>query len=155
MSRFILKEEEISKFVTESLLPLLEKRPIFALYGPLGAGKTTLVRELIRQLGLDSVVTSPTFTYLKKYVLPDRRSVYHFDLYRLDSLDSFLEMGFDEYFEERESFVFIEWPEVIEPLLDDKPYSGRLCKIFSSYVQDDLKSREVEIFFKKNVCKLH
>ena len=90
---------------------------VFALYGPLGAGKTTLARELLRGCGIEGPITSPTFTYLNVYKNAQGQKFYHFDLYRLENVNNFLEAGFDEYLSDEEGICFIEWPEVIEPLL--------------------------------------
>lgn len=90
---------------------------VVGLTGPLGAGKTTLTRALLRHAGVqDEVITSPTFTYVNVY-RTKHQTFYHFDLYRLTSIDDFMLQGFDEYVDDLESICFIEWPEIIEPLL--------------------------------------
>ena len=85
--------------------------------GPLGAGKTTLVRELLESYGITEPVTSPTYTYVNVYTMPNGKTVYHFDLYRIESLDDFIAAGFDEYLYAPNSICLIEWPAAIEPLL--------------------------------------
>ena len=85
--------------------------------GALGAGKTTFVSALLKELGVVSAVTSPTFTYMNTYKLPDGRMVYHFDLYRLKNVFEFESAGFFEYLDHPNSLVIIEWPEIILPLL--------------------------------------
>jgi len=107
---------------------------IFAFYGPLGAGKTTLARELLRGCGISGVITSPTFTYLNVYKNDQGQKFYHFDLYRLSSLNSFLAAGFDEYLSDQESICLIEWPEVIESLLQQG-----VCRVSIDYHQDPQK----------------
>ena len=98
---------------------------VIALHGALGAGKTTLVRELLRAYGVDStVITSPTFTYVNQYALKKENKknelVYHFDLYRLGAPGEFFELGFEEYLADERGICFIEWPEVIRSLLVDR-----------------------------------
>lgn len=99
---------------------------VFAFYGPLGVGKTTLIREILKSLGVQGPITSPTFTYLNCYNGVHELKFYHFDLYRLKNLDEFLSAGFDEYLSEQEGICFIEWPEIIELIL---PSGSCLVKI--------------------------
>jgi len=107
----------LPKIVKDIVLPLLKNYSIIALTGPLGAGKTTLVQEILKQLGVQEPITSPTFGYLKNYLLPDHRTIHHFDLYRIDSLEGFIASGFDEYLHKKNALTFIEWPAIINPLL--------------------------------------
>jgi len=90
---------------------------VYIFEGSLGAGKTTLIKELAKQLGVTEQVTSPTFTYLQIYLMKGGGKLYHFDLYRINSLEDFLYAGFDEYLYRPNSIVFIEWPEHIKSLL--------------------------------------
>lgn len=90
---------------------------VVTLTGSLGAGKTTLVSAIMKEWGVNEPVISPTFTYMNVYTLADGRTAYHFDLYRLDSLESFEQAGFAEYLYQKNSVCLIEWPEIIIPLL--------------------------------------
>ena len=90
---------------------------IFTFTGPLGAGKTSLIRQMLMQKGVEQLVSSPTFTYVNLYENDKGQLFYHFDLYRIDSMDSFYRAGFNEYLYAPHSWAFIEWPEVIMPLL--------------------------------------
>lgn len=90
---------------------------VFAFYGSLGAGKTTIVRALLRDFGVTSPITSPTFTYLNCYKNNSGLKFYHFDLYRLSSEKEFFDSGFYEYISDKEAIVFIEWPEIISEVL--------------------------------------
>jgi len=103
--------------IASELIKQMKAYTIFTFSGPLGAGKTTLVQEILKQLGVTGPVQSPTYTYMSVYRLPDGRTFYHFDLYRLNSLDDFLTEGFDEYFLKKNSWCFIEWPEILDPIL--------------------------------------
>jgi tRNA threonylcarbamoyladenosine biosynthesis protein TsaE len=96
---------------------LMKKYHIFAFVGHLGAGKTTIIRELLRNCGVVERIASPTFSYVNIYTKNDGITFYHFDLYRIASVDEFCEQGFDEYLNQSHAWVFIEWPEVISPLL--------------------------------------
>jgi tRNA threonylcarbamoyladenosine biosynthesis protein TsaE len=93
----------------------LTPNTLIALYGDLGAGKTTFVRGLVRGLGgEETMVESPTFIYVRCY--PTLLPIFHFDLYRMKTRDDFTAMGFEEVFD-KGGIVAIEWPERIESLL--------------------------------------
>lgn len=80
--------------------------------GLMGVGKTTLIKELVKQLGSTDVVSSPTFSLVNEYATP-QGSIFHFDFYRIEDETEALDMGIDEYFD-RDTWLFIEWPEKIE-----------------------------------------
>lgn len=103
--------------VAKRLVMLLKTCQVVAFTGSLGAGKTTLVREILRHVGIQEPVTSPTFNYVNVYVNKEGRKFYHFDLYRITTLDDFCMAGFDEYLYQPDSWSFIEWPEPILSLL--------------------------------------
>ena len=103
--------------VAKKLSLLADDCTVFMFTGPLGAGKTTLIGGMLAHLGVTQAVTSPTFTYMQVYTTAGGRNVYHFDLYRIDSVDAFMAAGFDEYLYQPNSLIFIEWPEVIMPLI--------------------------------------
>ena len=85
---------------------------------PMGAGKTTLVKAICKALGTPSVVNSPTFAIINDYELPGGKAVYHFDLYRLKSIEEAFNMGFDEYFYSG-NYCFVEWPAIAEDILPE------------------------------------
>ncbi|MGB8366928.1 MAG: tRNA (adenosine(37)-N6)-threonylcarbamoyltransferase complex ATPase subunit type 1 TsaE [Candidatus Babeliales bacterium] len=100
------------------LKQLLSQCHVMTFTGDLGAGKTTIIRELLRACGVTQPITSPTFTYLNVYKNEKEEYFYHFDLYRIHSLEEFQQLGFDEYLCQPNSWAFIEWPSIIMPLLD-------------------------------------
>jgi tRNA threonylcarbamoyladenosine biosynthesis protein TsaE len=104
--------------IARELASLMPTVKLFALHGTLGAGKTTLVKEFLKMNGVVDVVTSPTFTYMNQYKGTDGW-FYHFDLYRMNSLQDFIQAGFGEYLDQPNSWVLIEWPEIIDPLLKE------------------------------------
>lgn len=107
---------EISQ-IAEKILSACGKRRIFAIYGDLGAGKTTLVKSMCLHLGAGDVAKSPTFAIVNEYeALED--NIYHFDFYRIKRLEEAYDLGFEEYFDSGH-FCFIEWPEMVEPLLPE------------------------------------
>lgn len=103
--------------VAAYLNELRKNHAIFTFTGSLGAGKTTLIRTMLAAAGVSGPVTSPTFTYMHKYENAQGEVFYHFDLYRMKSLDEFMYAGFDEYLYVPGAVAFIEWPEIIMPLL--------------------------------------
>ena len=90
---------------------------VFALYGKMGAGKTTFVKALCQELGVEDVVTSPTFAVINEYRSDIAGElIYHFDFYRIKKLEEVYDMGYEDYFYSG-ALCFIEWPELIEELL--------------------------------------
>ena len=88
---------------------------VFAFYGHMGAGKTTFIKAICEALGVDDVITSPTFAIVNEYTAQGR-PVYHFDFYRIKKLEEVYDMGFEDYFYSGE-LCLIEWPELIEEVL--------------------------------------
>jgi tRNA threonylcarbamoyladenosine biosynthesis protein TsaE len=124
----------------QKLIPLIMQARIVALIGPLGAGKTTLVRALARQMHIAGAIVSPTFTYMVTYQMPNGMLLHHFDLYRISSVQQFYEAGFNEYLNQPNSLVFIEWPEVIRDVLPDKTLT-----ITFEYIDIQLDKRKITI----------
>lgn len=92
---------------------------VFAFYGKMGAGKTTFVKAVCRRLGVDDVITSPTFAIVNEYTSATTGdTIYHFDFYRIKKLDEVYDMGYEEYFYGG-NLCFIEWPELVESLLPE------------------------------------
>lgn len=88
---------------------------IFLFYGDMGAGKTTLIKSLCKQLGTGDNVTSPTFAIVNEYT-GAKSNIYHFDFYRLKNQSEAMDIGFEEYLYSG-NYCFIEWPEKIPDLL--------------------------------------
>ncbi len=92
-------------------------RTVFAFYGKMGAGKTTFIKAVCEALGVDDVVTSPTFAIVNEYRSDTTGElIYHFDFYRIKKLEEVYDMGYEDYFY-CGAVCFIEWPELIEELL--------------------------------------
>lgn len=88
---------------------------VYAFYGKMGAGKTTFIKAICEQLGVDDVITSPTFAIVNEYE-GDDKTIYHFDFYRIKKIEEVYDMGYEDYFYGN-GLCFIEWPELIEELL--------------------------------------
>ena len=90
---------------------------VFAFYGKMGAGKTTFIKAVCEELGVDDVITSPTFASVNEYTAQGT-PVYHFDFYRIKKLEEVYDMGFEDYFYSG-ALCLIEWPELIEEVLPE------------------------------------
>jgi len=106
---FPLPDEAATQRLGEFLAPALSPGLVIFLEGELGAGKTTLVRALIRALGHQGPVKSPTYSLVEVYVISSLY-LYHFDFYRFESPEEFLDAGLDEYFNDS-AVCLVEWPE--------------------------------------------
>ena len=92
-------------------------KSVFAFYGSMGAGKTTFIKAVCEELGVEDVITSPTFAIVNEYSSASSgKIVYHFDFYRIKKLDEVYDMGYEDYFYSG-ALCFIEWPELIDDLL--------------------------------------
>lgn len=103
---------------------------VFSLEGELGAGKTTLVQGLAKILGIKSKVKSPTFTLMKKYLIPSKlkpkRYLYHLDCYRLRDHRDLLAFGIKDILKDKDNVILIEWPEKIKKILPKKHIKIRI-----------------------------
>lgn len=103
----------------EQFIKTIQDRTIFAFYGSMGSGKTTFIQAICQALGVKDVINSPTFAIVNEYLAePTEKSIFHFDFYRIQKLEEVYDMGYEDYFDSG-SLCFIEWPELIEPLLPD------------------------------------
>lgn len=114
--------EEIRKAARQFIENIGSHR-VFAFYGKMGAGKTTFIKAICEELGVEDVITSPTFAIVNEYtthssLLAPYSSIYHFDFYRIKKLEEVYDMGFEDYFYSG-SLCFIEWPELIEEVLPE------------------------------------
>ena len=89
---------------------------VFAMYGKMGAGKTTFTNAVCECLGVEDVINSPTFAIVNEYRSDSGELIYHFDFYRIKKLEEVYDMGYEDYFYSG-ALCFIEWPELVEELL--------------------------------------
>lgn len=109
--------EQLPEVARELLSEFPDER-FFAFFGKMGVGKTTLIKELCAQLGVEDNVCSPTFAIINVYSAAEGNPVYHFDFYRLKSASEAYDIGYEEYFYSGE-YCFTEWTEKVEELLPD------------------------------------
>ncbi|MBQ8694541.1 MAG: tRNA (adenosine(37)-N6)-threonylcarbamoyltransferase complex ATPase subunit type 1 TsaE [Bacteroidaceae bacterium] len=98
---------------------LLDKGRIFAFYGKMGSGKTTFIKSICEELGVKDSINSPTFAIVNEYEDRNQNTIYHFDFYRIKSIEEVYNMGYEEYFY-GDAICFMEWPELIEELLPEE-----------------------------------
>lgn len=98
---------------------LLDRGRIFAFYGKMGSGKTTFIKSICEELGVKDSINSPTFAIVNEYEDRNQNTIYHFDFYRIKSIEEVYNMGYEEYFY-GDAICFMEWPELIEELLPEE-----------------------------------
>lgn len=102
----------------ERVIGYFKDYSVIAFYGHMGAGKTTLIREICEQLGVSDNVASPTFAIVNQYMAGSGDTINHFDFYRIDKPEEAFDLGYEEYFYSGD-LCFVEWPEKIEGLLPE------------------------------------
>ncbi|TXD48502.1 MULTISPECIES: tRNA (adenosine(37)-N6)-threonylcarbamoyltransferase complex ATPase subunit type 1 TsaE [unclassified Polaribacter] len=106
--------ENLSEIAVEIISSAKNKTILF--YGEMGVGKTTLIKEICKKLGVLDTISSPTFSLVNEYQTSKNETVFHFDFYRITNEEEALDMGIEEYFDNND-WCLIEWPENIENLL--------------------------------------
>ncbi len=135
--KFILPTIKQLEEVAKEFLKAFPNPGVFCFYGSMGAGKTTFIQALCKQLKVIDVVNSPSFAIVNEYNTSDDEVVYHFDFYRLKEEEEAFDLGYEDYFYSN-SYCFVEWPEKISSLLPQKRYDVVVT------VLDDM-SREIEV----------
>ena len=118
MKEIVIASLDELKDVAEAVVESLEGRNVVALFGAMGAGKTTLISAIMEHLGSTDNVTSPTFALVNQYNTATNEPVYHFDFYRINRIEEAFDMGYEEYFYSGD-LCLVEWPELVEQLLPE------------------------------------
>lgn len=127
---------DIDEVVAEILSEFPDVR-VYAFYGQMGAGKTTLIKAFCRHLGVTGSMSSPTFSLVNEYQNDKGEKFYHFDFYRIKDVREAVDIGAEEYFYSG-AFCFVEWPEKVVHLLPDKYLELRI-------IADDKEHRTIEV----------
>jgi len=125
---------DVAKQILKYTLPYKK----FLFYGEMGVGKTTLIKALSLHLGVQDVVSSPTFSIVNEYITKKKEKIYHFDFYRIKDEGEAFDLGYEEYFFSSD-FCFVEWPEKVPNLIEDN-----MVKIFM-HIEKEKRVIEVKI----------
>lgn len=118
--------------VVETVIKQLNSK-VVCFYGEMGAGKTTFIKALVKALGSNDIVSSPTFSLVNPYQT-EQDNIYHFDLYRIQNIEELYQIGIEDYLDSN-AWILIEWPEIIKDLL---PETHSVLNL--STVNDDVRS---------------
>lgn len=106
--------------VAKALIEYGQGETIWLFEGQMGAGKTTLIKEICQQLGVQEAVHSPTYAIVNEYLAVEDKKIYHFDFYRLRHEEEAFDIGYEEYFYAPDSLCFVEWASRISHLIPKK-----------------------------------
>lgn len=135
---FYAKNIKDLSYVAKQLLKCTLHYKKFLFFGEMGVGKTTLIKALSLHLGVQDIVSSPTFSIVNEYMTQKKEKIYHFDFYRIKDENEAFDLGYEEYFFSS-AFCFVEWPEKIPNLIEDN-----MVKIFM-HTEKEKRIIEVKI----------
>lgn len=109
----------------KQLLSIHQQQRLFAFYGEMGAGKTTFIKSICKELGVTENTSSPTFSLVNEYKTKSGETIFHFDFYRINKLPEVYDMGYEDYFYSG-AYCFVEWPEKVESLMPEETVKVRI-----------------------------
>ena len=136
-SLFTYDITEIDK-VSKIIIELIKQKNKVLFSGPVGSGKTTLIKNVMHNLGFNEHVSSPTFSIINEYAL-DYKMIYHMDLYRIKKKDELYEIGFEEYLRNG-NLCLIEWPEIAIKMIEKDFIHIKLKEISKTKRSIEIKS---------------
>jgi tRNA threonylcarbamoyladenosine biosynthesis protein TsaE len=116
MFRLTIESTDKIRKIARDFLEQYGEHRIFAFYGELGSGKTTFIKALCRELGVNDIVSSPSFSIINEYYSHKHGKVYHFDFFRMEKQEEVFDIGYEDYFFSGQ-YCFIEWADKIQTLL--------------------------------------
>lgn len=137
--KITVKDKSHVRHAASEFIRIMGDYRLFAFYGGMGAGKTTIIKAICEKLGSENIVTSPTFTLVNEYATADGSLIYHIDFYRIKKREEVFDFGIEEYFSSGFP-CFMEWPELVEEILPEETVRVRIT------VEDDA-SRSLDIEF--------
>lgn len=123
--KIFIKDKRYLSVAAKQLLEQSGDKKIFAFYGSMGAGKTTIIKAICESLGAVDLVSSPTFTLVNEYKTAGGESIFHIDFYRIKKQAEVYDFGIEEYLT-GDSYCFMEWPELIEEILPEETVKVRI-----------------------------
>ena len=123
--KIFIKDKRHLSVAAKQLLEQSGDKKIFAFYGSIGAGKTTIIKAICESLGAVDLVSSPTFTLVNEYKTAGGESIFHIDFYRIKKQAEVYDFGIEEYLT-GDSYCFMEWPELIEEILPEETVRVRI-----------------------------
>jgi len=121
----IIKDKKHLHAAARELLKHSGENKIFAFYGSMGAGKTTIIKAICEHLGAIDIISSPTFTLVNEYRTSEGKALFHIDFYRIKKQEEVFDFGIEEYLT-GDSYCFMEWPELIEGILPPETVKVRI-----------------------------
>ena len=109
----------------KQIIDLCGEKRLFAFYGGMGSGKTTIIKAICEYLGTADIVSSPTFTLVNEYMTREGKVLYHIDFYRIKKQEEVFDFGIEDYLA-GESYCFMEWPELVEEILPEETVKIRI-----------------------------
>ncbi|MBQ8270014.1 MAG: tRNA (adenosine(37)-N6)-threonylcarbamoyltransferase complex ATPase subunit type 1 TsaE [Bacteroidaceae bacterium] len=121
MEKHIIKVNGLQEYAAaaQEFVKMMGDNRIFAFYGSMGSGKTTFIKSVCEEMGVEEAINSPTFAIVNEYESREGETIFHFDFYRIKSIAEVYNMGYEEYLYS-DAYCFIEWPELIEELLPEE-----------------------------------
>jgi tRNA threonylcarbamoyladenosine biosynthesis protein TsaE len=123
--KILIKDKRHLSAAAKKFLKHTGENKIFAFYGSMGAGKTTIIKAICEVLGAVDIVSSPTFTLVNEYRTSKGETLYHIDFYRIKKQEEVFDFGIEEYLS-GDSYCFMEWPELVEEILPPGTVSVRI-----------------------------
>ncbi|PCJ25818.1 MAG: tRNA (adenosine(37)-N6)-threonylcarbamoyltransferase complex ATPase subunit type 1 TsaE [Flavobacteriales bacterium] len=137
MSSYKAYSEQELKTIASALIQDFRDQKVILFYGEMGVGKTTLIKVICKQLGVEEVTNSPTFSIINEYLSTTNESIYHFDFYRIEKEAEVFDLGYEDYFYSG-NYCFVEWPEKIPNLLPNNSVKVNI-------VQDEENNRIISV----------
>lgn len=136
----IIRNLHTIRFTAKQFVTHLKNNPekVYCFYGKMGAGKTTFIKAICEEMGVQETVNSPTFSIVNEYEAKNGEIIYHFDCYRINKIQEALDLGAEEYLYSG-NYCFIEWPENIDAILPDN-----IVSVGIEEVEDGLRMVTIE-----------